>query len=1151
MAPPGKTAPNTFQDELFNKLSGVQPYRWQKTAFDHLVRGDIPDQIKAPTAAGKTMILPTFVAALAAQASAGSVTLPRRLVYVVNRRVLVDEATRLCERIREIILDDEASKLTAALRLLSASGVPLAISTLRGAFEDNGEWSADPSTPALILATPDMLGSRLLFRGYGGLGRNRAPMQAGLLGIDTLVVHDESHLARPFTKLLREVERRAEWQAERVGRPPLRIIEMTATLSPESGTGRSPIECNPADDPRLHQRMLATKHLRLEPVDNSATRVKRIVERVRFYAELNKAVAVFVSSPDEAAKIERAVSEGSKPALTSDRVAVLTGTMRGVEREMLLQKPVWRRLAADRIESEDQSTAVLIATGAGEIGIDLDADILLCDDSTLDRQIQRIGRCNRRGMGAGQIHIFALDKVDLKQALSARRACASRLLQTLPETSDALDASPLALTELLKHPEYAEAIDPSPVTRDLEDGILGLFASTSCRLKELSAPDPAIWIHGLIKDQPEISLVWRMLPTDPADYETWLEAWPIHRSECAKLPLTKLNEMRIAEIRARAPSFMLDSMGALLDANRRNLPPGGIVVFDCLAGGLTAQGLPNSNVLEVVSDASVHQFENALLADHSVRFDEEDGVWQCGDTDADTLPSLISLLHPGMSCAWYEISDGQLRLWLRQQDSLASDCDELLTAAPRLLVEHLDLAARAARRIAHSLTLPSELRLALVRSAHIHDQGKARTCWQHAVGNFDPARPLGKSGKTAFNLNANMGYRHELGSLHDCEDTAPLVRELVATHHGYARPTVRKTALIHSGCKEAAMDAAHGFAYFSRDMGFWGIAYLEALLKCSDVMAETQAQSLLNDERVATEPLHAKASKVSSEHTDIPFRAENLGEYLAALGLLWLADQAHTNVQLSWGTAGCRYHGIDDTQMMALLKTLAHAEADVDLTRAACMDAGDQEAGVPGTKTSKYPPLILNIGGHPQPLNAWCNERFSDKSSWKLAAGRSDALQTLQGMLKQCSASLSDMQSPAKIRDVVASKGLTKTKVPGAAKDEAQRFRYDAATSWTALDVGWSPYEEHMSFSRPWIEVLAAFGIQAAFPPPARRDAPYFTWSAPLPLLLARIAARGLMPTPLAGYQPCFESAGQNLDTYPSIPLALQGATACPQLLIA
>jgi CRISPR-associated endonuclease/helicase Cas3 len=95
--------------------------------------------------------------------------LPRRLVYVVNRRTIVDQATADAEELAkrvggrrpglEWVTDALASRAPS-------SGAPLVVSTLRGAFADNGEWSAGPARAAIVAGTVDMIGSKLLFSAY-------------------------------------------------------------------------------------------------------------------------------------------------------------------------------------------------------------------------------------------------------------------------------------------------------------------------------------------------------------------------------------------------------------------------------------------------------------------------------------------------------------------------------------------------------------------------------------------------------------------------------------------------------------------------------------------------------------------------------------------------------------------------------------------------------------------------------------------------------------------------------------------------------------------------------------------------------------------------------------------------------------------------
>src|SRR5205807_5174819 len=149
----------------FEALTSNPPFPWQQALYEKFIRGDIPESCNLPTGLGKTSVIAIWLIALATRPD----KMPRRLVYVVNRRTVVDQTTEEVEKYRRNLR-------TAGLweRLAGLSGVPLgaedsplAVSTLRGQFADNRDWSADPSRPAVISGTVDMIGSRLLFSGYG------------------------------------------------------------------------------------------------------------------------------------------------------------------------------------------------------------------------------------------------------------------------------------------------------------------------------------------------------------------------------------------------------------------------------------------------------------------------------------------------------------------------------------------------------------------------------------------------------------------------------------------------------------------------------------------------------------------------------------------------------------------------------------------------------------------------------------------------------------------------------------------------------------------------------------------------------------------------------------------------------------------------
>jgi CRISPR-associated endonuclease/helicase Cas3 len=268
----------------FAALMGFYPLRWQARLFHkHFRMGNLPSAIDLPTGLGKTSVMAIWLIARALQAD-----VPRRLVYVVDRRAVVDQATTEAEKLRDALAgkaghfkqlhasmhaqaEQVAAKLNGQLGFDAKRGLP--ISTLRGAHVDNREWLDDPAAPAIIIGTVDMIGSRLLFEGYG-ISREMRPYYAGLLGIDALVVLDEAHLVPPFAHLLRSIEQdpslRPKDEADRNLLPRFVFLPLLATQRESTaGPGRVPFrleESDWKDDEIAKKRLNARKRLRFEPL---------------------------------------------------------------------------------------------------------------------------------------------------------------------------------------------------------------------------------------------------------------------------------------------------------------------------------------------------------------------------------------------------------------------------------------------------------------------------------------------------------------------------------------------------------------------------------------------------------------------------------------------------------------------------------------------------------------------------------------------------------------------------------------------------------------------------------------------------------------------------------------------------------------------
>ena len=247
----------TFAELTSEDGERLRPFRWQTRLLQRLLDANPPRVVDIPTGLGKTSVMALWLIALAEGAR-----LPRRLVHVVDRRAVVDQATRFAERLRS----NMPRGLAAKLGLDARAGLP--ISTLRGGFADNRDWLEDPSKPAIVVGTIDMVGSRLLFEGYG-VSRGMRPYHAGLLGVDALLLLDEAHLCPPFEALLRQVESHRDGKPGPVGgsdsiTPPFRLMSLSATGRDVSETLPGAVfrlKTEDREEPVVEQRLVARKRL--------------------------------------------------------------------------------------------------------------------------------------------------------------------------------------------------------------------------------------------------------------------------------------------------------------------------------------------------------------------------------------------------------------------------------------------------------------------------------------------------------------------------------------------------------------------------------------------------------------------------------------------------------------------------------------------------------------------------------------------------------------------------------------------------------------------------------------------------------------------------------------------------------------------------
>jgi len=363
---------SAFFRELWG--SDCDPFPWQREFARRLCSGKVPDYVAVPTGSGKTACLDAAVFALAMQATLPMAerTQGRRIFFIVNRRVIVDEAYdragKLCKKLRDAASDSVAGRVAAALRKLSGEveAAPLTRAQLRGGIYRDRSWADSLLQPMIVCSTVDQAGSRLLFRGY----RLHQPA-----GCETVQL-------------------------------PFQLIQMTAT-PPANTRDDQKITLSPEDHehPVLKPRLRSAKPARLvvEPKAKGKNREERNKQLAnRLVEEAEKILADEDDPPRSIAIMVNRVATARSIAAKLDkehkgRVTLLIGRLRPLDREATT-KEIQERLKTGAAPSALESgPLIVVSTQCLEVGADLDFDALVTEASSLDALRQRFGRLNRGG----------------------------------------------------------------------------------------------------------------------------------------------------------------------------------------------------------------------------------------------------------------------------------------------------------------------------------------------------------------------------------------------------------------------------------------------------------------------------------------------------------------------------------------------------------------------------------------------------------------------------------------------------------------------------------------------------------------------------------------------------------------------------------
>lgn len=874
-------------------LSEVEkPFAWQLELLRRYLDNEHVEALDIPTGLGKTAVMAIWLVARACGAA-----VPRRLVYVVDRRAVVDQASEVAERLRALV---ERHPMRSALRLTGR----LPISTLRGQHVDNREWLDDPSVPAIVVGTVDMIGSRLLFGGYG-VSRKMRPYHAGLLGSDALIVLDEAHLAQPFERLLEQIARgvaakgsslRPEASIDRIV-PRFRTLSLSAT-----GRERAAGEVLRLTDADRRSGGVAAKRLNAPKWLSIRTEVhdKELPEALAAEAwtlvsesALPARVIVFCDGRDHAQKVREALENRFEGPNAPD-VELFVGGRRVHERQEAAARLCELGFVAGSPSRPERSVFV-VATSAGEVGVDLDADHAVCDLVAWERMIQRFGRVNRRGEGEARIVVVPTRGRDEREV--SRRQAVREALEML-STGETIDVSLAALLALKERGTTDDALQallerattPAPLHPPLTRALVEAWSMTSL-WDHTGRPEVAPWIRGWPdeEEEPQTTLVWRrylpvtldghLLPK--REFEMFREAADPHLAE--RLDTETWRAMAWLEKRVKTlakSSTAMEHDGAEAPLQRSDVLA---VIVDMWDGGIAAvraNDLSTSDARKrlahamegatVLLDRRIGGLREGLLADDEDAF-APDVTEIEAEGGARFVPFRVSRHFDDEertpSVGWrteaivpVRTTDDGETAWLVIESVAeeAAESEEGRSTAGRAqsLTEHEAWTEEEAANIAKRLELPDEYAELLTTAALLHDEGKKASRWQRAFRVPAEGGPYAKSATSRPNITHLEGYRHELGSLPYAEAhprvkampeaSRELCLHVIAAHHGSARPTIRT-----NGAEEPPMllakrakSIALRFSALEKRWGPWGLAWWEALLRAAD-----QRASRRNDER--------------------------------------------------------------------------------------------------------------------------------------------------------------------------------------------------------------------------------------------------------------------------------------------------------------
>ncbi len=665
--------------------------------------------VEIPTGLGKTEAV---VASWLWRLQRPDMHSPRRLIYSLPMRSLVEQT---------------AARIGAMLKRMREArmGPPPSLRVVMGG-DIGDEWFEQPEHPTVIIGTQDLLLSRALNRGYA-MSRFQWPMAFGAINNDVLWVIDEVQLHGIGAVTAAQLQ----GLREKLGTAGLaRTMFISATMD------RTWIDT--VDHP-LSGRVALT----LGPEDLAFERVNRIVNAPKTVRRLEASDETSVASA-----VVKSHRPGTLTLVVLNTVDRARGVYRAIERlgvaaALALMHSRFRpndrnKHLADLLAPIDSngSGRIVVATQVVEAGIDIDAAVLVTDLAPWSSMVQRLGRCNRRGLRDDAV-CYWIDSGEPTEK-SALPYYVSDIQAARKELSaiDGKCGSPARL------PKLPISLESGLVLRRVD--LLDLFDTSP----DLSGHD--VDVSRFIRDADDITatVFWREEP--PMDDD------PPRREELCPAPLSDLRKLlkKLAERGEQGSARIVNQFGA-------SESDGGPRVWVPIDGRGLRPGL------------QVWLRSNVGWYDATLGF---------GEQNQPVIPIVIQKHIRGFEdeCATNE-----------------GDRGTRIGAAVTLSQHALDT-AEDARSLARELAdvLSDGDVQSLVRAALWHDVGKAHPVFQETMIEANGAEPPSREFWAKCikrGHHKRPGFRHELPSLlaflkaHGDDLDADLTSFLIAAHHGKLR----------------------------------------------------------------------------------------------------------------------------------------------------------------------------------------------------------------------------------------------------------------------------------------------------------------------------------------------------------------------------